>query len=148
MKKLGLIIVSLFIISCGNDSDDCNDTAFLPPPNYFQLKLEDTNGNSLIGNLFIQDSFKLSNANSILYIKPLNFGPDDELIIPFNSIDSGADYFLDLSETDTDTLNISHSLKTGECNSYESLDQFTYNSDLLFDNGIDVGTGIYPVIKD
>jgi hypothetical protein len=149
MKKIFYLLAIFCLTSCGNNDDDsnCSDTTFLPPPEGIYLKLVDTDGMSLIGSTFVQDSFKLSNTNATLYLKPDTFGPQDELFVWFNSINSQETYYLELSETDTDTLNIGYSLRDNECFSFLGLDTFIYNNELLYD-GAPIGNGVYPIVKD
>jgi len=147
MRKFYALVIVLVILSCGNDDDNCSDTAFLPPPQGIYIKLVNSAGDPLIGTIFVKDSFKLSNPAETVYVKPDRFGAQDELFIGYDAVTSGETYFLELDETDTDTLRMEHSLKESRCFDFRSLDTFTYNGQLLYDDEPLV-TSFNTIVKD
>jgi hypothetical protein len=128
MKKI-VFIFCFIILSC-NNNDDTDCSTVLPPPNYFQISFEDIDGNSLIGNVYVQDSFKLRTVNTIQYLKP----QQDRLLIRYEEIISNETYFLELNEADTDTLIVKYSHIQTDCFINFILETFTYNQDILYDS--------------
>lgn len=145
MRKWMLLPCILFLY-CTNDVVDCS--LAIPPDSTFLLKYEDMDGNSLIGNIYLQDSFKLRSLNSTIYLKPRPFSVEDQLAVWLNDIINNEIYYLELSETDTDTLQIEHSLVETNCFSYSVLESFKYNNELLYEIGELEFGGLFVIIKD
>ena len=147
MKKIALLILfCIGLFSCSNDDVDCS--LVQPPPSNMLLKLEDTDGNSLIGTTFVQDSFKLHNTSSTIYLKPYATGPQDELVFWFDEINSNATYYLELSPTDTDTLSVGHTTINDVCFSYKVLNSFIYNTEIIYDDNSEVNSNYFVIVKE
>ena len=148
MRIFAFLLCCLFL-SCGsNDDDDVDCSLVIPAPPIIYLKFEDSMGNSLIGNTFVQDSFRLFNPNTELYIKPQEFGSPDELAIWLPDIESEATYFLELNEEDNDTLVIGHQIFPDPCFSIERLTFFSYNSEILYDTNFVIGLNTFVILKE
>ena len=133
MKKIVYaLLLGCILINCSNN-DDTDCSTVLPPPNNFTLKLVDQAGNSLIGNTFVQDSFKLYNNSETLYIKPFPTGFQDELVIFMSEVTNNQEYYLELDQTDTDTLVVNHSINQTDCFSFYILQSFLYNAETIYD---------------
>ncbi len=145
MKKIALtLVIAITVMACSNSDDD---TACIPPFPGWELVLVDANQNPLIGTQFVQDSFKLSNSQATTYVRPTPFGTGNDVQIVLPDLISGADYYLELSQTDSDTLNIEYEEFDGSCGpAYRTL-RFQYNDQLIYD-----GQGNFPnpavVVKD
>lgn len=147
MRWFYLLVLLTFLISCDNN-DDIDCTNAIPPASNFLLKFEDQAGNSLIGTTYVQDSFKLYNPNSTVYLKPYNSGPSDQLVVWMPDINSGETYFLELDATDTDTLIINHSEMSDDCFTYSVLDSFIYNNEVLYDENSSFFNELFTIIKE
>lgn len=145
MKKL-LIALLLLCLSC-NDETDC--TTALPSPINFFLEFQDADGNTLIGNVYAQDSFKLSAPNSIQYLKPaIGFGASHLLLIGNDQLENNIDHYLELSPTDTHTLNVEHDISNGPCFNLPFVTKLTYNQEVLFDLNNSSPSETYIIIKE
>ncbi len=132
MKKfLSYFLLGFVVLNCNDDDVDC--TVVLPPPDNFTLKLIDQTGNSLIGNVYVQDSFKLYNSSETLYIKPFSTGLQDELVIFMADLTTNQDYYLELDPTDTDTLIVDYAINQSPCFSFRTLELFIYNEEAIYD---------------
>lgn len=125
MHKLRLILLitfSFIFINCEKDSTHCD-----PPPNSFNVEIQDTQGNNIFENLFNQDSVRLYSDNDTI---PISWRNINQLFIMFELIQVNEEYYLELSSLDTDTISIQwHS--TGEtCKNY-FLDSFEYNNESI-----------------
>ncbi len=133
MKKLSfLLFLSLLCIACEGEEDkepncelvDClSDTFF--------LDYQDVDGNPLIGAVFVQDSFKLSSPTRTIYLKVNASGFENILPINFNLIESGVDYELALSPTESDKFNFTFNTNTDPCCPFSSISDFQYNDTTL-----------------
>lgn len=128
MKK-ALIYFSLAILlaSCTDDDPVTDCSLIIPQPINFLLRIQDAQANPVIGTVFTQDSFKLRGNNAVTYIKPtLNDNPAD-LFIFYTQMESGLEYYLDLNETDTDTIRINYTVNVNECSTSYDLEGLLYN---------------------
>ncbi len=64
------LIVSL--LSCGNDDVDCTNA--FPTPDWFELGFFDSQGQPLIGSVYLQDEFRVFNSNNEIFLSPIPFG--------------------------------------------------------------------------
>lgn len=145
MKKYVLLFtICLFFLSCGDDDVDCS--LAIPPPNNVLFQLQDPQGNLLIGTTFLQDSFKLFNPSSTVYLKPVT-SFSGTLSISFPDIESSDTYFLELSSTDTDTLSLDFNTTPSDCFTSYSLNSFIYNNLVIYDENAP-SSSVYTIIKE
>lgn len=144
MKKLIGIVIVVFLFSCTKETGvDC--TTVLPPPNWFEISIDNSAGDQLIYSVYVRDSFLLYNANSSQFLKPLAFAGDPSYLrVAFPDIESGVEYYLELDTLDTDTLVFNFSEKVTECYSSYSLHEIVYNGYLT---PIEEETSRYHVVK-
>jgi len=129
MKKLLLLSLLSLAIACNEDD---NDTTLCIPPNpVFEFTLRDVNQNPLLGTVFVQDSFKLSNNRSTVYLKPTPQGDEENLQVIMPDIISGVDYTLELSDTENDIVRISYEIVTESCGAHR-LTSFVYNGQTIY----------------
>lgn len=149
MKQTIVIVLSLVLTTaCGNsDEVDCNFNRLSIAPQGIFIDLRDSNDESMIGNVFVKDSFKLYNPSHTAYVYPYQQGEYTSIFVSFHTINTGTEYFLELNQLDNDTLNISYSLREGACFSVLALDQFLYNQELLYD-GEEIEPGYYTILKE
>ena len=149
MKQLVGIVLSLVLITaCSNsDENDCLYNRLSIAPQGIFIDLRDNNDESMIGNVFARDSFKLYNPNHTLYVYPYQQGEYTSIFVSFNVIESESEYFLEFNQQDNDTLKISYSLREGACFDVLALDQFLYNQQLLYD-GEEIEPGYYTILKE
>lgn len=137
--------IALLLFSCSNDDPVTDCSLIIPPPNNILLRIQDDQNNPLIGTEFTQDSFRLRGNSMVTYVKPdLNGNPID-LSIFFTQMADGVDYYLDLSETDTDTLRANYTASINECFTAFNLVDFEYNDQLVTDFN---GENLVVVTKD
>lgn len=126
-----VLILAIIIQSCNG----CKNV--LPPPQYFEMTFADVNNNNLLGSTFNQTSFKLHNSNSTVWLNydPINQG--ESLKVQYKDIQTNLDYYLDLSDTDTDTLRVNFTTTEEKCYDSFEINSFTYNGqNLAFDQGV------------
>ncbi|NND88150.1 MAG: hypothetical protein HKM28_02760 [Flavobacteriaceae bacterium] len=129
MKNL-LSCLMIFMLIIGCTSDDSNPCAnVLPSPNNLLLDIQDSQGNSLIGTVYVQDSFRLRTNNSVTYVQSQEIDDAAALSIFFTQLESGESYYLDLSETETDTLRVNYTATPNECFVAYEIDQVVYNGE-------------------
>ncbi len=118
----------LLLIACNKESfEEVNNdhTLCLPPPNSFFLTLENEAGDNLLETVYLQDSFIIYNSDTLILTKTSN----NYWWIGFEFYESGTDYYLDLSETDTDTIALYwHSECEEGCGPCYFIDSLFYNS--------------------
>ena len=130
-----LLFGVLFLTTSCLDSDDCTSESFSAPSS-FVLKLVDENGTNLITNdTYHPDSitlfYKDNMGNSIVSIG-FQQTIDGYYIVsselPRTILETANDtYFLYLSLSDTDTLNIVIVQDTDGCNVWHHYDEYKYN---------------------
>jgi len=127
MKKVFLISIIALCLSCEGDEDRSpNCSTVLCLADQFQLTYRNTAGDTLIGTTYIQDSFKLSSPSKVIYIKPIP-GNEGNLAIFYQQLESDIDYALELSTTETDTLNFNFLSMYANCCIDSSMIELTYN---------------------
>ncbi len=131
MHKLELILLITFCFiftNCEKDNTHCD-----PPPNSFNIEIQDTQGNNIFDNQFNQDAVKLYRDNDTI---PISWRNENQLFIGFELIQSNEAYFLELSSLDTDTISIQwHSNGESEiCKNY-FLDSLAYNNEPVSELG-------------
>lgn len=146
MKNLCFLFIFLLLSGSCSTNDDTPECDIFPAPN-FEITLQDAAGNPLIGTEYLQDSFKLSTNTSVQYLKPIRFGSQENLAIWFPDITSGIEYFLELSETDADTLKVDYLLNDEPCSNGFIFDRFTYNQEVLYENE-GLSAGVIVILKD
>ena len=128
MKKILLIIMIALFFSCEGDEDRSpNCSAVLCRADQFYLTYLNTQGDTLIGTTYIQDSFKLSSQSNVIYIKPIP-GNVGNLAIFYQQLEKDIDYTLELSTTDTDTLNFKFLSIYANCCIDSSMTELKYNN--------------------
>jgi len=126
-KKILLIFLLLATaIGCTKETEpDC--TSVLPPPNSFEIDIVDTNGNSLIGNIYTQNTFRLYNSSFEKWIQPTPYGASNCLQVFFPDIENEVEYYIELDAMDSDTLQVNFSKTTGECFDRYTVNEMKYN---------------------
>lgn len=128
MKKVLLIFVVIFVYACdGKEDREANCDTVLCATDEFVISLRDTSGMPLIGTEFVQDSFKLSSTNSTIYVKPILFGTEETILIPYAQIESDVRYDLELSATEIDPFRFIFSTEFGSCCTYSTMEELRYN---------------------
>ncbi|MEX1000712.1 MAG: hypothetical protein WDZ35_01210 [Crocinitomicaceae bacterium] len=127
-KNLILFFFGLSLFSiCSCSKPDC--TTALPPPDYFLLQIQDTTGNNLIGTTYTDSSYKLTGDNYEAFVSPEPTGPQYMLRIHPMELKNGEDYYLKLSDADSDTLSVVYSVKEDECFTSFILTSVVYNGE-------------------
>ncbi|MEL6809994.1 MAG: hypothetical protein AAFP76_01520 [Bacteroidota bacterium] len=145
MKKLLFTTFVLFCLGCEGDEDrfaDCSTV--LCAADQFVLTYQDGDGNPLIGTVFVQDSFKLASIDTILYIKPIPFGEEENLALLYANIESNTKYGLELSETITDTLRFDFTTVNGTCCVTSTMEALRLNGTIV----PETETNFYTLIKE
>ncbi|MBD0823209.1 hypothetical protein [Aestuariibaculum marinum] len=119
--KISSLLLSLFILlSCNSDSDengiDCSSITIVPPS--ILLKITNVTGDNLIENeTFISNDITIE-FNNDLYNNVVNQKVENlkNLInIPLYGFEIEREYKINLSETETDILNLNVSFQEGAC---------------------------------
>ena len=135
-KVFSIICIGFILFGCTKDDDALDCTTVLPPPNWFEISINDPGGNQLINNIFVQDSFLFYSASTQTYLKPLEFaGHPSYLMIDFPRISNGTEYYLELSDMDTDTLVFNFTEKITPCYTDYNLAEILYNGESTVING-------------
>ena len=125
-KIIFFVSVCCLFVAC---EEEISPPCELPPPDWFGIDLQDTQGNSLFGSVYPADSIKLFRAQDTI----ATFVRDPSiLVIGFEQVESNEPYFLRLSETDTDTLWMQWKVMFDLCKQY-SLDSLRYNGESVSD---------------
>ncbi len=128
MKKALFIIALILICSCdGKEDREVNCSNVLCAADQFLITFRDASGVSLIGTQFVKDSFKLSSANSVQYVKPIPFGDPEDLAIFYGKVESDSKYAIQLSTTETDTLRFTFSTEVGSCCTTSTMEELLFN---------------------
>jgi hypothetical protein len=128
MNKVLLFIIIVLVFSCEGDEDiSPNCSAVLCPADQFYLTYRNTAGDTLIGTTYVQDSFKLSSPSNVIYIKPIP-GNEGSLAIFYHQVETDLDYALELSATETDTLNFEFLSIKANCCIDSSMSELIYNN--------------------
>lgn len=131
MRFVTLAILALFfcimIQSC--DADEEEYGCGICPPTTFHLGFFNEHGNTYVGYIYKQDSFRLYNAMEEYYLTYLPNGKHTRFLVSFDSLTSGSDYFLEFSPTDIDTLRFSFEVEQQpHCRIY-SFTEVLYNGE-------------------
>ena len=128
MKKIVLVLIAALFLACEGEEDRMvNCSNILCVVDQFRITYKNAAGDPLIGTTFVQDSFKLSSSNQILYLKPQPIDNFDNLIIKYGDLESGVDYELELSAVVGDTLNFTFSTMQADCCTDSSMQSLQYN---------------------
>lgn len=119
--RISSLLISLFILltSCSNSDKgeiDCS-TIFIVPPSIL-LKITNANGTNLIENETYIGSEITIEINEEIHKNVVNQNIEslkNLIIIPLNSTETEREYKINLSEIETDTLNLNVSLNEGAC---------------------------------
>ena len=131
MKKVFLVIIIAFFFSCEGDEDRSpNCSAVLCLADQLHFTYRNTVGDTLIGTIFVQDSFKLASATNVLYIKPIP-GNVPDFAIFYQQLETDMDYTLELSPTEIDTLNFTFSTTQADCCIDSSMAELRFNDDVI-----------------
>lgn len=120
-------LMIMLLLACGSDDDGKDCTSALPEPNWFEIGFFNSQGEPLIGTVYLEEDFRLFNANSELFISPMPFGDPTRLQVRFIDIDSDTEYFIELTDVDTDTLSFTFDTRQGQCFLSYDLTQVIYN---------------------
>jgi len=137
-----LLGIMLIFSSCNKKTMPCGD--LVPVPTLIQIGLVDKNDSILIGNKYDPDSIKLSvdEKNVTVYFykgyMSINYYGFD--------IYNNKNYFLYLSNTDGDTLNLKVLRYESECGSYYEFDGLTYNSKVI--SPVPYNKFVFKIIKE
>ncbi|MCR8667374.1 hypothetical protein NO995_06765 [Aestuariibaculum sp. M13] len=120
MKIFSLFLGLFILLSCNSDSDengiDCSSITIVPPS--ILLKITNLTGDNLIEKeTYISNNITIE-FNNDLYknVVNQNFENFKNLInIPLYGTDMEREYKINLSETETDILNLNVSFKEGAC---------------------------------
>ncbi|MDC7995651.1 hypothetical protein [Altibacter sp. HG106] len=128
IKRTFFIIsaVMLLVYACGSD-DDVDCTTALPAPNFFLLGFFTTEGTPLLGNVYDQEAFRVFNTDTTFLIPYQPGSYPNRLAVRFPAIQNDTEYFIELSEKDTDTLQFRYETMQGPCFPNYTLQQVTYN---------------------
>lgn len=131
MKDLLVVICfGSILFGCTKDENVLDCSTVLPPPNWFEISIDDPSGNQLINNVFIQDSFVFYSILEQSYLKPLEFAGDPSyLMVAFPDVEEGVEYYIELSTTDTDTIVFNYTEKINSCYSDYNLFEILYNGE-------------------
>lgn len=132
MRPVFILLLMFAAVSCASD-DDNNCANALPPPNWFELGFVDQNDQPLIGTYFTRDSFKLQGAGTTLYLKPVPFGVEETLLVPFPEIRTGTTYSLELDEDNVERIRIDFETRELDCGFDYIISAFFYNDELFSD---------------
>ena len=142
--SLGTLFLCVAMLSCSSDDDEIDCSTVDPGPNWFEMGFFDSQNNSLLVTEYTQESFRLFNEQEELFISPWATGSPEYLIVRYNEITSNRTYYIELSETDTDTLKFLYSERQGPCFPIYSLEQVDYNGDIyVIENSLRV-----PLLKE
>ena len=131
MKKALLITMIALFFSCEGDEDrGPNCSAVLCLADQFYLTYRNTAGDTLIGTTYVQDSFKLSSPSNVIYIKPIP-GNEGSLAIFYQQVETDLDYALELSATETDTLNFNFYSIYADCCIDSSMTELKHNNTVI-----------------
>lgn len=126
---LGILFSSLFL-SCTSDDDELDCSTVDPGPNWIEMGFFDSDGNPLIGTVYNQESFRMFNSQEEFFISPFLGGSPDYLIVRYEDITNDREYYIELSESDTDTLQFTYAVIQGPCFPNYILENVWYNGEL------------------
>lgn len=133
-QYLFTISLIFLLLACGSD-DGIDCTSALPEPNWFEIGFFNSQGEPLIGTVYQQEEFRLFNSDIEIFISPMPFGDPTRLQVSFIDVDSDTEYYIELSDVDTDTLSITYDTRQGPCFLSYDLPQVIYNGEtFLFQN--------------
>jgi hypothetical protein len=116
------ISLIFFLFSCETDDAPC-----LPPPQDFQIDIQDSMGDHLLGTGYFADSIQVvkQNGTAIAF-----FPRDFYLVVPYREIPSEEPFFLRLDASDQDTLWIKWSTleNEGGCGTSFIMDSLRVNN--------------------
>lgn len=144
------VLFFLCLFSCGTSDDvDCSlATVGLPPLSFIFMNFENNQGEQLLESTYLQDSFKVYNAQVEFYIKRQFEGSDDGLLFDLFSIDQSDTFYLELDQHDIDTLFIGYTQNVGPCFTWRNLDQLIYNEEELYNSNNSTPQIHFTIIKE
>lgn len=133
-KIIPAFIFSIILISCEKEKENPCMTVVPPSPIINFTLMDSTTGKSLIGpdRLYHPDTITKLNSEPYNFIYNLS---DSILVYNFGHSKSGENQPYRLNRTEYDTLNVEFEVVEGECFTYNRLNQFYYNGELIEDNG-------------
>jgi len=107
----------------------CNGKKCFPPPNSIFIYLVNKDDSLLIGTKYSPDSIRLMVNNKTLQISIDN----GELKVLYSGFDdyNDLDYYLYLSSTDTDTINLKILMNDTHCGPEYHCNELKYNSEVI-----------------
>ncbi len=138
--------MGLFVfIACEGEEDKYPDCSLvLCPPNTVLLDYRDSEDNPLINTVFVKDSFKLFTPTSTQYLKIRLQGDHYELEARYPDLETETTYFLELSDTETDTLVFNFSVLQSTCCTDYNIDSITHNGTAV----TETDTHRFVLVKD
>jgi hypothetical protein len=121
-----LLFFSLFLVII---LSSCSGRKCFPPPNSIFIYLNDKNDSLLIGTKYSPDSIRLMVDNKTLQIK-IDEGELNVLYSGFNAYND-LNYYLYLSSTDTDTINLKILMNDTDCGPEYHCNELKYNSKVI-----------------
>jgi len=135
-----LLSVTLALSSCSKKAEPCGD----PSSASIQIDLVDKNDSLLIGKKYDPDSIKMNveGKNVSIYIY------EGHMEIDYSGFDiyNNRNYFLYLSKTDTDTLNLKVLSYENKCWSSYGFSGLTYNSKVI--SPVSYNKFLFKIIKE
>ena len=136
-----ILVVMVIFSSCRKKTTPCGD----PAPTLIDIGLVDKNDSLLIGNKYNPDSIKLivDEKNVDVYVHKGYISINYAGLYIYNNMN----FFLYLSKTDVDTLNLKVHRYESECwNYYEEFGGLTYNSKII--SPVSYNEFEYKIIKE
>ncbi len=128
MKRILILLVFTVLLACdGKEDREANCSNVLCIADQILITFRDSAGVPLIGTKFVKDSFKLSSANSVRYIKPISTGLIENLAVWYSDLEIDTQYALELSPTAIDTLRFSFTTDIRSCCTVSTMEELKYN---------------------
>ncbi|NNK71894.1 MAG: hypothetical protein HKO94_01755 [Flavobacteriaceae bacterium] len=129
-STLFVILILVSMLSCADD-DEVDCTTALPAPDWFELGFFNSQGQALIGSVYLQEEFRVFNSTSETFISPMASGDQTRLQVRFPDFETNVDYFIELTSVDTDTLRFLFETSQGPCFLSYDLQQVIFNGETI-----------------
>jgi len=137
-KTTFLLLLFSIIVIHSSCKDDCKGYE-IPPPNWFEIKLQNEQGEDLIGTVYTQESFDLIESTTDKVNKIWRRGEENTIQIGFQGLKTNTDYYISWDENDTDTLSFKWQRIERKCHdSYELLE--------IKHNNLELTPGEFPIL--
>ena len=128
-QYLFTILLMVLLLACASDDDGVDCTSALPEPNWFEIGFFNSQGEPLIGTVYQQEKFRLFNSDSEIFISPMPFGDPTRLQVRFLDVSPDTEYYIELTDIETDTLIFTYNTLKGPCFFSYDLTQVVYNGE-------------------